>query len=441
MEPSISCDHERRLVEGQADFSQQNHIQEALILPPGQTPPGQIVRGSLSPKRPATESVGMADAFPYYAGFSFEWACSKIQEAGSRDGLIILDPWNGSGTTTLAANFNGHKSIGTDRNPIASLVAQLRCLTPPSTKPLEVPSASNKGIDQNKDPLGNWFDAGTVARIRDWTDSFSSSSAGSRALGMVALFRVVREITKKFGGSNPTWVKRAKEDSELIHTHPSEIDRLVVEEQSFLQQRLISSKRTNSQVALLTADASQLPLAAASVDFVLTSPPYLTRIDYAVAYSRELAILGFDVFLDRAIRSSLMGTTLIRKEETDPLHFGIAGNKLLADVKAHQSKASAGYYLKQTRQYLSDLSQGLNEITRVAKVGAVMHLVVQDSYYKDVPVPLADICIDETALRGWVLEDKEEFPVRRLLTSLNKSARAYAKGEVAESVVTLRRKK
>ncbi|MFJ6465115.1 hypothetical protein ACIQM0_29490 [Streptomyces sp. NPDC091387] len=383
----------------------------------------------------------MADAFPYYAGFSFDWACSKIQEAGPQGELIVLDPWNGSGTTTLAANINGHKSIGTDRNPIASLVAQLRCLTPLSTRLLEEPAVSRRGTAQGKDPLSNWLDADTVARIRDWSDSFTLSSTGSHALGMVALFRVVREITKKFGGSNPTWVKRAKEHAELVCTHPNEIDRLVVEEQRFLKKRLISSSRTTSQVALLTANANRLPIAAESVDLVLTSPPYLTRIDYAVAYSRELAILGFDVFSDRSIRSSLMGTTLIRKAETDPPRFGIAGNKLLVDVKAHQSKASAGYYLKQTQQYLSDLSQGLNEITRVAKVGAVMHLVVQDSYYKDIPVPLADICIDETELRGWVLEDREAFPVRRLLTSLNKSARAYTKGEVAESVVTLRRKK
>lgn len=383
----------------------------------------------------------MADAFPYYAGFSFDWACSKIREADTEEELTILDPWNGSGTTTLAANFNGHRSIGIDRNPIASLIAQLRCLTPFDTAICKAPTRFGENDRNALDPLGNWFDRETVARFRDWTCCFSNETTATLTLGTVALFRTIRGLTKKFGGSNPTWVKRAKDDAELIHVDSDELDRIIIEEQVLLQAKISSSVRTSSAVTLLTANANALPLRDASIDVVLTSPPYLTRIDYAVAYSRELAIIGIDVFADRSIRSSLMGTTLIRERRQERTTLGASGAKLLADVEAHQSKASSGYYLKQTQQYLNDLARGLDEITRVSKGGAFLHLVVQDSYYKDIPVPLANICIEETQLRGWILESRNDFPVRRLLTSLNTSARAYVKGEVAESVVTLRRKK
>ncbi|KUN07174.1 hypothetical protein AQI95_11550 [Streptomyces yokosukanensis] len=63
-------------------------------------------------------------------------------------------------------------------------------------------------------------------------------------------------------------------------------------------------------------------------------------------------------------------------------------------------------------------------------------MVVQDSYYKDEPVPLADICIDEAEVRGWGLVLNEQFPVKRTLTTLNKSAREYKKAQVSESVIT-----
>ena len=36
-----------------------------------------------SPKRPLAEATGLADLFPYYAGFSFDWACSKVSELSS----------------------------------------------------------------------------------------------------------------------------------------------------------------------------------------------------------------------------------------------------------------------------------------------------------------------------------------------------------------------
>ncbi|WP_370085387.1 hypothetical protein [Streptacidiphilus sp. MAP12-16] len=247
-------------------------------------------------------------------------------------------------------------------------------------------------------------------------------------------------MTKSFEGTNPTWVKKASSEEERIHIPSVQLDQAIATEQEFLFKRAQSSPRTDAPIALITADSGHLPIADRTVDVVLTSPPYLTRIDYAVAYSRELAILGLDIFNDKKIRYALMGTTLTRNEFFNRETLGSVASALLGKIEAHDSKASTGYYLKQARQYLTDLTCSLDEITRVSKFNGLMHLVVQDSYYKDVPVALADICIDESQRRGWVLEERENFPVRRLLTSLNKSARAYTKGEVAETVVTLRRK-
>ena len=96
-----------------------------------------------------------------------------------------------------------------------------------------------------------------------------------------------------------------------------------------------------------------------SVGVILTSPPYLTRIDYAVAYARELAVLGIDVLGSRELRSSLMGTTLIRPVRADGPAFGPLATDLLRRVSSHPSKASKGYYLKQVRQYLDDLCLSL----------------------------------------------------------------------------------
>ncbi|MFE8954245.1 hypothetical protein [Streptomyces althioticus] len=234
-------------------------------------------------------------------------------------------------------------------------------------------------------------------------------------------------------------MKRASKPEELIRITPGEVDKAICEEQAFVVERLTTAPIRKKSTLLLTASAMNMPLQENSVDAVLTSPPYLTRIDYAVAYARELAILGIDIDGDRSLRRALMGTTLTRPVQVaDCEHLSDVSRDLLEKVANHGSKASSGYYLKQARQYLCDLADGLEEITRVSRAGAHMMLVVQDSYYKDISVPLAEICIAESERRGWELVGREAFPVKRTLTAVNTPARAYKKGEVAETVVKFR---
>ncbi|MFF0091389.1 hypothetical protein ACFYSF_15735 [Streptomyces canus] len=252
----------------------------------------------------------------------------------------------------------------------------------------------------------------------------------------MAIFRAVRSLTKSFEGSNPTWVKRAKEPDQLLNVTRSKMDEMFQAEQLFLKYRLGAIHRTTAPVSLVTADSAALPVSSRSVDVIVTSPPYLTRIDYAVAYARELAVLGIDVFSEKKLRKALMGTTLTRASSSSRNGLGSKANDLLLEISRHESKASSSYYMKQANQYLADLNAGMLEAARVSKHSAEMHLVVQDSYYKDVLVPLAEICIEEAQRQGWELQAHEEFPVRRLLTALNTSAQAYKKGDVSESVIT-----
>ncbi|MFD7059894.1 hypothetical protein [Streptomyces sp. NPDC059906] len=412
--------------------------QETLPIPPWEDRPLTSAK-KLSPKRPAVEKAGLADVFPYYAGFAFEWAQSRLTSLDLEKSAVVLDPWNGSGTTTLAAQTAGFHSVGIDLNPVANKVAYLRTSLLAGDSVAHPPPPISSHGPLSSDALLAWFHESTVRRIRDWTESFSSVRVEQSALGYVALFRVIRRLSRKFEGSNPTWVKRARNPEDLIKIKPNEIDDAISKEQLFVADRLTTAPVRAKPSLLLTASAMEIPLLDNSVDAVLTSPPYLTRIDYAVAYARELAILGIDIDSDRSLRRALMGTTLTRPTQVETYdHLSEVSRDLLKKVAGHESKASSSYYLKQARQYLCDLARGLQEITRVSKPGAHMMLVVQDSYYKDIPVPLAEICIAESRLRGWELVGREAFPVKRTLTAVNTPARAYKKGEVAETVVKFR---
>ena len=74
-------------------------------------------------------------------------------------------------------------------------------------------------------------------------------------------------------------------------------------------------KRVNqiAKVRIEVASSDALPIEGGDVDIVITSPPYCTRIDYAVSTSLELAFLGFDYNTSvRRLRDRMIGTSTVR---------------------------------------------------------------------------------------------------------------------------------
>lgn len=395
------------------------------------------VPGMHSPKRPRREAPEAADVFRYYAGFSYDWAASAIATLAPEESFV-LDPWNGSGTVTLAARAVGVPSVGVDLNPAVNVVARARLATPPTATTISAPCNDSVAVLDDEDPLLQWFTPCTSGRLRDWCLLASRSEPSMQALLTVAIFRTVRSLTAVFQGSNPTWVRRARVAEEHVGLNEADLDGRIISEYQAVREALLKVGTNDTAASIVTASSTALPLQNGVVSTIVGSPPYLTRIDYAVAYSRELAILGIDA-RKAAVRSELMGTTKIRKGERGAIENDAEIVALLERVAAHGSKESAGYYHKQARQYFDDLLASLDEITRVTRPGGEALLVIQDSYYKDIPIPLAVLTCSALERRGWDLVSHEEFGVNRLVTTMNTIAMSYTKGPVRESVVRLKK--
>ena len=61
----------------------------------------------ISPKRNKRLQTGWEGFFPYYAGYPEFFARELLQSAKLASGAVVLDPWNGSGTTTYTATSLG----------------------------------------------------------------------------------------------------------------------------------------------------------------------------------------------------------------------------------------------------------------------------------------------------------------------------------------------
>ncbi|MDQ0340573.1 hypothetical protein J2S00_003397 [Caldalkalibacillus uzonensis] len=104
----------------------------------------------------------------------------------------------------------------------------------------------------------------------------------------VALFRTLRQFSRKFKSQNPTWLKKPKTPTERIKLQA--VDLYTTFEQEVLhllaaldlKHRRGQQIQKNTEVILDVATSEQLPITDNTVNLVLTSPPYCTRIDYAM---------------------------------------------------------------------------------------------------------------------------------------------------------------
>ena len=117
--------------------------------------------------------AGRERLFPYYAGYSLQFAENLLRSLQLDVESTILDPWNGSGTTTHIANQLRIKAIGFDLNPAMVIVAKAALLSPrevPSLIPLARSIMEQAGKSGGKpakdDPLSPWLHQGSAHYIR-----------------------------------------------------------------------------------------------------------------------------------------------------------------------------------------------------------------------------------------------------------------------------------
>ncbi len=410
------------------------------------------------------------ELFPYYAGFSEQFTEDVLKNHPKSS--LVLDPWNGSGTTTYVTQKSGFNSIGLDLNPVMVIVAKARLA---SAEDIEHAIDNLKKIlSRTKikfcpitpDPLEAWIgtDAALYFRaiflkilgspkIKIDTNLEQISAAISKAsacqcFAILTIFRVIKSNAKIEKTSNPTWIKTLKPQKILGHSLTlKEWAPLIINEAAHLSSISSLSRKNpltaiNSKSEIFCASSEQMPIDDHSVDIVLTSPPYCTRIDYAKSTLIELSILGISSEkVNNTIRRSLMGTTAIKKDQDHSIHLPSSKcSKLLDNIKNHPSSGSKSYYHKNFRQYFSSLNNSIAEISRILKPGGSAYIVVQGSHYKELEIDLPGIFCELSSNYNLILQRSLSFDSSKHFGRINiKSLKYKSHSPMTEQVLVLKK--
>ena len=312
----------------------------------------------------------------YYAGYSRSFV-EDILGLWPKNALV-LDPWNGSGTTTTVAAESGLECVGIDLNPAMVVMARAALLSDEDVAAIEHQASAlcrsrsaSARLDPD-DPLLEWLDKPSVARVRALQIAVVGSArvgpsdiadldAGA-AFWLRSLFSIVRRATRAWASSNPTWVKSRQS------LPPAKLFwRPMIREMSDAAAAAVAVAPAGSiSSRVVLGSSTDLARHGIEPDLVLGSPPYCTRIDYAVATRIELSVLGITLPEQSALRRTLLGTTTVPAALSNPARdIGDYARHVLDTIYKHRSKASRTYYWKWFAQYIEGLAASLIQLSDV----------------------------------------------------------------------------
>lgn len=429
----------------------------------------------ISPKLNYDKSVYSQNSwYYYYAGYADEFIKKAIEKYGKfYDEPIIVDPWNGSGTTSLVASMMDLTCYGFDINPVMVVIAKAKLF---DTRKIDVKEIEKQLLsieisllteDQySEDPLNSWFTVESLSAIRLIEDSIQIISGIKQkdnqlqrikdfcdvetlnneiCFYYLTFFTTLKQFTKVFIGSNPTWIKTKN----LKKLNPKLLE-IISNYLNILEniKEKYSEGVNPEKIVIRAGNSKNIPLDNETANMVITSPPYCTRIDYVVYTKIELSLLGYNSIDIQGLRREMIGTPTVQKgvdsvkylKHNQLVSLSETCYKTLESIYTHESKAAKGYYFKTYAQYFSGMYKSLSEIYRILNNDGVAIIVVQDSWFKEINVNVPKVISEFGKSFGFSIIEKIEHEVKNNLNYINSKSRKYKnKKTTVESVIVFKK--
>ena len=349
----------------------------------------------------------------------------------TREGkLKVLDPMSGSGTVLAVANSRGHEALGFDLDPLAVLLGSVWTRAIHRTEFVEIATQIIKRAQrrskclarrdlvpikadaETRDFVRYWFDSKVRRGLRALSEEISKvDNRAHREALWCAFSRMI--ITKSGGVSLAMDISHSRPHRVRLQSKVDPFDRFAREIQ-FLSKNLINrGKRAGPRSRVSLGDARDLPLDACSVDFVITSPPYLNAIDYIRTSKFSLVWMGYSVVDLRATRSASIGSFV--SLDKSPVGERVVNSALEASCEMSRLPNRKVSII---RRYVFDMLSVISETERVLRDGGQAIIVVGDSTVAGEYVKNSDIVAvlgDRFRLRLLNRKEREIPPNRRYL--------------------------
>jgi DNA modification methylase len=345
---------------------------------------------------------------PFPARMAPELALRRLGHV-SRGAKVVLDPMMGSGTIPILAAHRGYQAIGFDIDPLALLIAQtwgrsLDRVTYLAAAEQVVAEARKIADDlrfgladpETADFVDYWFDKRAQRRLAALREAINSTDDALRTPLWCAFSRLI--ITKDASVSLGRDISHSRPHRVRNRTPLDPIERFTAAARDVARRHeaLSETRPDPTFLRLEQADARALPIEDRSVDMTMTSPPYLTAIDYLRGHRLTLVWMGYTLAGLRELRGEAIGTERGQwtESELDEALRGVLVGR--ASPRAHAI----------LRRYAADVDAVLAEQARVLRKSGQLTVVVADATVAGTSARVARLIVQLARRNGFWLTSR-----------------------------------
>lgn len=370
------------------------------------------------------------NVFRYPAKFHPPVARSLI-ELVTDEGQTVLDPFCGSGTLLVEAAALGRNAIGSDIDPLAVFVARaktvltdaravsasadacLAWLDARRTEDLDRWGPFTNDVDEatfreRQIPLASsipdlpnmnhWFRRRSVLQLADIRRYIQSNNSGQ---GRQFLELCFASIIRNSSNADPVPVSGLEVTSHMLakekegrSVDPWKLMARAIAKSLAATRSFLEARRDGCRASVLEADARHLTeTVTGKVDAIITSPPYLTAVDYYRRHTLEMYWLG--LVDQRAARLALMGR-YIGRDRIGTNHFSTEGAfaAQVADRWLTRFPAMKPERERAFRHYCDGMARSLARMVAVVPPGAPVVIVAGDVRFCGIHVSMLELMKD-----------------------------------------------
>lgn len=416
---------------------------------------------------------------PYKGKFYPQLVKSLINIAGLTSGQTLLDVFCGSGTTLLEGHLNGLRTIGCDFNPLAAKIAHIK------TQILSVEAedrerwlelfvqkldrSENVGNVQrwldNYNPnaqkeILNWFPIKVVEKLAAiWTIIAEVENKIVREFLEIILSSIVRQISHQ--DPRDLRIRRRKPSIEDAPVIELLLGNLALQRQKLRHFDSIKSllPLSTTETMVWNGDSRELDgylahgVKRASVDAVITSPPYATALPYIDTDRLSILLLfGLSARERSLVETDLTGTreikprnrkwydSLITDSDFGQITSPVA-QKIIQFIHQANLQETVGFRRRDRAallyKYFEDMTRVLGTIDQLLKPSGTAFFVLGNNMTQVngnwIEISSTSALKDIAAQRGWQLVDE-------IIISVTRENYAHAKNSITQNSVLWFRK-
>ena len=325
---------------------------------------------------------------------------------GKGKDTIFFDPYVGSGTTLVEAQYYGaKKAIGIDLNPLAILIARTKTESINLSKVEQAFSKLDDYLFDNRSYeipefsiRDSWFSEKTIislSKIRSFV--FSNDDDTVRDFFKVAFSEVVRSSSETRNGEFKLY-RMTKKSLENFNPDPIEMFKNVVIRNLRLMKAISYKKETDIQI--YTADTRNVMSYSGlneNVDLIITSPPYGDS-HTTVAYGQFSRLSNEWLGIPNAgtLDKCLLGGKKVAERSFDIEELDVA-----IDMIRENDKAFNRDRCWEVIAFYNDYEESIEAVAKTVRSGGYVVYVVGNRRVRNIELPLDVITYKMFEKRGF----------------------------------------